>query len=183
MRPNDFDIRLYDTGAHTLINSVVAPLVALTDADALATLVGYVRMYLSQPASLGIMTNCEAIQHFILHAQRAGILDATFFDASFESQVKQQVPQSPPIAPPTVYLSDAGGGVVNASCILGNYADRYELQLLDGAVWSTVAQGVIGESVSFQATGVAVGTRSFRVLPRIGFFAGFPTPSAQVVVV
>lgn len=175
MRPNDFDLRLYDAGAHTLFNSVVSPLVALADADALATLIGYARVYLAQPASMGLVTNVEAIEHFVLHAQRARLLAVEFLEASFSGPVRAQVPQSPPIAPATLWFTDVGGGVFNISSQLGNYADRYELQRLIAGVWTTVAQGSPRvDGVDYQATGVPAGTQQFRVIARYGFFAGFP---------
>lgn len=183
MRPNDFDLKLYDAGAHTLINSVTAPLVALTDKDALEALTGYLRVYLAQAASLGLVTNAEAIQHFILHAQRAGVLDVAFLDASFDAAIKNEVPPSPPLAPTGLWLTAAGGGVVNASSSLGSYADRYELQQQIGGVWVTVAQGSIREDgVDYQVSGVATGTQAFRVIARWGFFAGFPSNSNTVEV-
>jgi hypothetical protein len=176
MRPNNFDLTLYSAGAHTLINSVSSRLMAFDDADALGALVGFLRVYLADSEeSLGVVTNSETIQHFVLHAQRAGLLSATFADSSFAAQVREQVPQSPPMAPPDLWLTAAGGGVVNASCSLGSYADRYELQQRAGDVWNVVAQGVVGESgVNFQVAGVQPGNRDFRVVPRYGFFAGFP---------
>jgi len=183
MKPNDFGIKLYDAGAHTLINSVAAPLVALTDKDALDALTGYLRVYLAQAASLGLVTNAEAIQHFILHAQRAGLLSVAFLDGSFDAAIRNEVPISPPIAPTGLWLTVAGGGVVNASSNLGSYADRYELQQLVNGVWVTVAQGSLREDgVDYQVSGVATGTQLFRVVARWGFFAGFPSNSNIVEV-
>jgi len=183
MRPNDFDLKLYDVGAHALINSVVAPLVALTDQDALNTLTGYLRVYLAQAASLALVTNAEAIQHFILHAQRAGVLDVAFLDASFDTAIRNEVPQSPPIAPSSLWLTAAGNGVVNASSNLGNYADRYELQQQIDGVWVTVAQGTAREDgIDYQVSGVVTGTQQFRIVARWGFFAGFPAKSNTVEV-
>ena len=175
MRPNDFDIVLYDAGAHTLIDSVASPLVALQDVDALGALTGYLTVFLAQQASLGLVANAEALQAFVLHAQRAGVIGVSFLDASFVGSVRNSVPSSPPAAPGTLWLSDAGEGVVNASTTgLGLNADRYELQQRVAGAWVTVGQGVLGEGLSFQVTGVSAGTQEFRVLPRIGFFAGFP---------
>lgn len=183
MRPNDFDITLYDAGGHTLANSVTDPLVALTDQDALDSLVGYLRVYLAQAASLGMVTNAEAIQHFILHAQRAGVLDVAFLEASFDMAIRNEVPPSPPIAPTGLWLTAAGGGMVNASSNLGSYADRYELQQQGGGGWTTVAHGTVrADGVDYQAQGVGAGTHYFRVLARWGFFAGFPGHSVSVEV-
>lgn len=183
MRPNDFDLRLYDAGAATLLNSVCAPLVALNDADALTALVGYAQVYLAQQSSLGLVTNTEAVQAFVLHAQRAGILNVTFLDASFPGVIRNQIPQSPPIAPSGLWLTAAGSGVVNASSNLGSYADRYELQQQIGGAWETVAQGTPREDgVDYQVTGVAAGTQSFRVVVRWGFFAGFPGAAQSITV-
>lgn len=183
MRPINFDLKLYDAGTHTLINSVVAPLVALTDKDALDALTGYLRVYLAQASSLNLVTGAEAIQHFILHAQRAGVLNVGFQDASFDAAIMNAAPQSPPVAPASLWLTAEGGGVVNASCALGSYADRYELQQLVGGAWVTVTQGALVEGgVNFQVTGVQTGAQLFRVIPKWGFFAGFPGNAAEVTV-
>ncbi len=183
MRPNDFDLRLYDAGAHTLLNSVVSPLVALADADALAALIGYARVYLAQPASLGLVTNVEAIEHFVLHAQRVRLLAVEFLEASFSGPVRAEVPASPPIAPASLWLTAVGSGVVNASSALGSYADRYELQRLVNGAWTTVAQGSPREDgVDYLVTGVPTGSQQFRVIARLGFFAGFPGAAQTVEV-
>ena len=182
MRPNDFDASLYDAGVHTLIDSVSDPLVALQDQDALDALVGYLTVFLAQAGSLGLVANREALQAFVLHAQRVGEIGVEFLVSSFEPSVRGQVPASPPIAPPDLFLADAGSGVVNASCSLGVNADRYELWWLDGSAWEKVADGIVDGSVNFQVSGVSPGTHSYRVIARIGFFASFPGDSEEVIV-
>lgn len=182
MRPNDFDIRLYDAGVHTLINSVVDPLVALQDQDALDALIGYLTVYLAQSGSLAIVANTEALQAFVLHAQRVRAIDIEFLAASFGGPVRAEVPSNPPVAPPDLFLSDAGGEVVNASCSLGMNADRYELWHLNGSTWEKASDGTITDGVAFQVAGVAAGTHSYRVIARWGFYGSFPGATAQVVV-
>lgn len=182
MKPNDFDVTLYDAGVHTLIDSVVDPLVALVDQDALDALVGYLTVYLAQGGSLGMVANREALQAFILHAQRVGEIGVEFMVSSFEPSVRNEVPGAPPVAPPDLYLADAGSGVVNASCSLGTNADRYELWWLNGSTWEQVADGVISTGVSFQVTGVGTGTHSYRVIARMGFYGSFPGTTEEVIV-
>lgn len=119
MRPNDFDLTLFDAGVHILIDSVANPLVALQDRDALEALTGYLTVFLAQPDSLALVANQEALQAFVLHAQRVQAIGVSFLDASFLASVRGSVPSSPPVAPANLWLTDAGGGVVDASSDLG----------------------------------------------------------------
>jgi hypothetical protein len=182
VKARDFDVTLYDSGVHTLINSVVDPLVALQDQDGLEALTGYLTVFLAQPGSLGLVANAEALQEFVLHAQRAGVLDVTFQDESFSGGARNAVPASPPAAPAGLWLTDATGGVVNASSDLGLNCDRYELQRLDGGAWGTVAQGTPREDGVDYVHAPGAGTHEYRVVARIGFYAGFPGGSVEVVV-
>jgi hypothetical protein len=184
MKPNNLDQMLYDAGAITTLNSVLDPLVAFRDADALEALAGYLRVLVAQSGSLGLAVNEQAAQAFILHAQRVQKLDGTFLGASFDRSVLSEVPQNPPVAPDSLAVADAGGGVVNASSGVGSgYVDRYELHRRIDGIWERVVDGVIrqdGTGVDYQETGVSAGTWEYRVVPVRGFFRGFPGSTTSV---
>ena len=176
MRKQNNDIVLYDSGVHTLINSVTNPLFAYSDKNALSSLVGYLCVYLAQGGSLGILFNSEIIEHFILHAQRDGILGVSFENDSFDKYVRARVPADVP-GKTNVYLSSPGAGLVNASCSVVDNADGYELWF-NGA---SVAEGVEDSgTVNFAASGLPSGEQSFRVVAKSGDFLGFPGPSNTV---
>jgi len=172
---------LKDAGVDTLINSVNDPLVALQDQDALNAIVGYLTVYLAQAGSLSTLYNVEAMQQFILHAQRAELLDATFLDASFLSSIRNQVPSPVPTSPP-VFLSSPSAGTVNASATTSN-AGSYELWH-NASPWVKVADGVIDDTtVNFAASGLPSGTQEFRVVGKLGGFAGFAGESKTISIV
>lgn len=57
------------------------------------------------------------------------------------------------------------------------------MQHLEGGAWVTVVQGVPREDgVDYQHVGVQPGEHQYRVVARIGFFAGFPGDPETVIV-
>jgi hypothetical protein len=183
MQPVDFHVEMYDSGVHTLINSVLNPLVAFTDSDALDALTGYVQVYIAQAGSLDLAVNKETIQAFILHAQRVAAIDVEFLDRSFANAVLNSIQLSPPTAPPDLFLADVGSGVVNASSNLGADCDSYELQWKNGDTWETVGQGtVVDTQVNYQHTSAPAGTQEYRVIARFEGYASFPGGSESIAV-
>lgn len=185
----DSNILLYDQGTHDEINAVCDRLISQEDSQALEFLVGHLVIMLGDENKLGVAVNKESVQMFILHAQRAfnpggaPVLSCAFLEASFLPQVRQQVKSNPPIPPASLALASGGANIVNASCPLGEYADRYELQRLISDKWTRVKDGTQGAQVDFQETGVPTGTWQYRVIPRQGFYAGFPTAAQTIEVV
>ena len=183
MKPIDLDITLYDAGVQTTINSVVEPLVALEDDEALDRLTHYLEVVLMQSSSLGLVLNDAAVQAFVLHAQRAGAINVEFLTDSFIGTVRNSVPQRPPTAPENLWLGESAG-VVTSSSTLGENCDRYELQhSTDNATWETVAAGTTREDgVDYPQQSPGAGTHYYRVVVRFGQYPGFPGDSENVEV-
>lgn len=183
MRPRDLNITLFDAGVQTTIDSVVTPLVALADAAALERLVHHLVVVLMQSGSLGLVLNDEAVQAFILHAQRTGDIDVEFLTDSFVGTVRNGVPVHPPVAPVGLWISESAG-VVTSSSDLGTDCDRYELQYsADGSTWATVAVGTTREDgVDYPQQSPGAGTHWYRVIARYGSYPSFPGDAVSVEV-
>lgn len=180
MKVKDIDLKLYDMGAHMLVNSISDALVAIDDAAAMDLIACYLQVHLAQPASLNKLLNKQTILEFLAHAQMAGLL-TNEFDTDTISTITLPIQSfmNPPRITSQLWLS-RNSGTVNASCSLGTSADRYTLQQLVDGVYVDVAQGVIAdEQVNFSVPNVP-GNPAFRVVPAYGLFRGFPGPASNL---
>lgn len=183
MRQWNLDIALYDAGALNIVNDLInaGKLTWMPDEQALEATSWYLVL---EALDHDLEINFEAMQTFLLHAQRACKLNGEFVEGNFCAVAHNVVPDNPPIAPETLELSVVGN-TVTGTAPLGQFCDRYEWQgrLHGEGAWLDIGAGTVSEAtVTFQYSGVPAGTHQFRVVVRWGFFPGFPGDPAEITV-
>lgn len=161
------DQKLLQAGVDTLVNS-------LNQVQSLQNLVGYLRIQLAQPTSLGLVYSENELEQFIRHAQLANRLSIGFYDNEYNAAVQQSVPNPPPVPPAAAWASTSGcsSEVVNDPAI-----SVYELWSGSGPADMTYrVRGVVREDQSGVDYGYMPATGEVCwFMTRTGAFLSFQT--------